>query len=165
MRNTNWNQIVSGQVVKFRYKGIKSQRSLLREVIVFDPRFLYRKKSTGRVIELFIGLEIDNQDEPALRPVQIRQLLEILGRAGEDASEQSGGEVARMKTFYQELKPFLKRYPIFKTYLLRNCRKYRVFLQNKEADLNKFMMKKIAEEIVKDDKSPGVKALEATNED
>ena len=77
MRNTNWNQIVSGQVVKFRYKGIKSQRSLLREVIVLDPRFLYRKKSTGRVIELFIGLEIDNQDEPALRPVQIRQLLEI----------------------------------------------------------------------------------------
>ena len=44
MRNTNWNQIVSGQVVKFRYKGIKSQRSVLREVIVLDPRFLYIKK-------------------------------------------------------------------------------------------------------------------------
>ena len=165
MKNTNWNQIESGQIVKFRYKGLKSQRSLLREVIVLDPRFLYRKKSTGRIIELFIGLEIDNQDEPALRPMQVKDLLEILGRAGEDASQQSGGEVARMKTIYQELKPFLKRFPIFKTYLLRNCRRYRVFLQDKEADLNKFMMKKIADEIVNDDKNPGVKALEATNED
>ena len=63
MKNTNWNQIESGQIVKFLYKGLKSQRSLLREVIVLDPRFLYRKKSTGRIIELFIGLEIDNQDE------------------------------------------------------------------------------------------------------
>jgi len=132
MKNTNWNQIESGQVVKFRYKGLKSKRSLLREVIVLDPRFLYRKKSTGRIIELFIGLEIDNQEDPALRPMQVKDLLEILGRAGEDASQQSGGEAARMKTFYQELKPFLKRFPIFKTYLLRNCRKYRVFLQNKE---------------------------------
>tara|TARA_Y100001937_G_C6937110_1_gene248634 strand:+ start:45 stop:542 length:498 start_codon:yes stop_codon:yes gene_type:complete len=165
MKNTNWNQIESGQIVKFRYKGLKSKRSLLREVIVLDPRFLYRKKSTGRIIELFIGLEIDNQEDPSLRPMQVKDLLEILGRAGEDASQQSGGEEARMKTIYQELKPFLKRFPIFRTYLLRNCRRYRVFLQDKEADLNKFMMKKIADEIVNDDKNPGVKELEATNED
>ena len=157
MKNTNWNLIEAGQFVKFRYKGLTSGRSILREVIVLDPRFLYRKKSTGRVVELFIGLEIDNQEDPSLRPAQIRQLLEILGRAGDEAGQQSGGERARMKTIYKELKPFLERFPIFKTYLLRNCRKYRVFHENKKADLNKFMITEITKQLVKDDKNPGVK--------
>tara|TARA_B100000287_G_C20124361_1_gene579628 strand:- start:54 stop:542 length:489 start_codon:yes stop_codon:yes gene_type:complete len=151
MKNTNWNLIEPGQIVKFRYRGLNSARSMLREVIVLDPRYLYRKKSTGRVVELFIGLEIDNQEDPALRPAQIRNLLEILGRAGEEASEQSGGEEARMRTIYRELKPFLERFPIFKTYLLRNCRKYRVFHENKKADLNKFMIVEMTKEIMEND--------------
>ena len=151
MKNTNWNLIEAGQIVKFRYRGLNSARSMLREVIVLDPRYLYRKKSTGRVIELFIGLEIDNQEDPALKPAQIRDLLEILGRAGEEAGDQSGGEEARMRTIYRELKPFLERFPIFKTYLLRNCRKYRVFHENKKADLNKFMIVEMTKEIMEND--------------
>lgn len=150
MKNTNWNLVESGQIVKFRYKGETSERSMLREVIVLDPRYFYKKKSTGRVVELFIGLEIDNQEKPALRPVQIRRLLEILGRAGDEFGQQTGGERARMKIIYKELKPFLKQFPIFKTYLLRKCRRYRVFHENKKADLNKFMIVELKDEMMSD---------------
>ena len=94
MKNTNWNLVEPGQFVKFRYKGLTSERSMLREVIVLDPRFLYRKKSTGRVVELFIGLEIDNQEQPALNSAQMKQLLLILGRLGDEG--QTNNE-ARMK--------------------------------------------------------------------
>ena len=157
MKNTNWNLIEAGQIVKFRYRGLNSARSMLREVIVLDPKFLYRKKSTGRVVELFIGLEIDNQETPALRPVQMKQLLLILARLGDEGQI---GNVARMQSIYKELKPFLQRFPIFKTYLLRNCRKYRVFHEDKKADLNKYQVTKIKDEIMNDTDTEGVNLID-----
>ena len=157
MKNTNWNLVEPGQFVKFRYKGLTSERSMLREVIVLEPRFLYRKKSTGRVVELFIGLEIDNQEQPALNSAQMKQLLLILGRLGDEG--QTNNE-ARMKSIYKELKPFLQRLPIFKTYLLRNCRKYRVFHEDKKADLNKYQVTKIKDEIMKDTNKKGVNLID-----
>ena len=161
MKNTNWNLIEPGQFVKFRYKGLTSERSMLREVIVLDPRFLYRKKSTGRVVELFIGLEIDNQERPALRKVEMKQLLLILGRLG---AEGQTGNMARMKSIYKELKPFLQRFRIFKTYLLRNCRKYRVFHEDKKADLNKYQVTEIKDEIMNDTNTKGVNLIDKTFE-
>ena len=150
MKNTTWQNIEPGQVVKFRYKGMKSNRGILREVIVLDPRYLYRKKSTGRIVELFIGLEIDNQRTPALRPAQIGKLLRILSGAGTEEGMTSGGQRARMKSVYKQLKPFLVQFPIFKTYLLRNCRRYRVFHENKKADLNKYMIVELKDEMMSD---------------
>ena len=35
-----------------------------------------------------------------------------------------------MQKIYIKLKKFLEREPIFRTYLLRKCRKYRVFLED-----------------------------------
>jgi len=157
MKNTTWQNIEPGQFVKFRYKGMNSNRSVLREVIVLDPRYRYRKKSTGRIVELFIGLEIDNQRTPALRPNEIKRLLTILGRL-ED--EGQSGNVARMKSIYKELKPFLEGTPIFKTYLLRNCRKYRVFHENKKADLNKYQVASIKDAINTSSSTTGVNLIE-----
>ena len=59
MKNTNWNIIQSGQLVKFRYKNMKGVSSN-RTAYVLAPRYRYRKQSTGRIVEFFIGLEIEN---------------------------------------------------------------------------------------------------------
>tara|TARA_B100000214_G_C23915466_1_gene603434 strand:+ start:255 stop:950 length:696 start_codon:yes stop_codon:yes gene_type:complete len=143
-KNTNWNVISPGDVVSFRYKSTTgSRRSILREVICLDPLYRYRKKSTGRIIQLFIGLEINNQERPALRPVEITELLDLLSKAGQQFSrgQVTAGQEARMRAMYKSLELFLKKHPIFKTYLLRECRKYRVFEENKYADLQSHQVK------------------------
>ena len=45
MKNTNWNQIQSGQIVKFRYKGYEITE-VQKRGHVLDPRFLYRKNQS-----------------------------------------------------------------------------------------------------------------------
>ena len=143
-KNTNWHVISPGDVVSFRYKSTTgSRRSILREVICLDPLYRYRKKSTGRIIQLFIGLEINNQERPALRPVEITELLDLLSKAGQQFSrgQVTAGQEARMRAMYKSLELFLKKHPIFKTYLLRECRKYRVFEENKYADLQSHQVK------------------------
>ena len=140
MINTHWNQLFVGQVIKFRYKGISSKRprSILREVIVLDPRYFYKKKSTGRVVELLIGLEIDNQVEPSLRPNELNELITLLSRTGELFRRQTvvAGATPRIRAIYKQLELFIKKHKLFKTYLLRECRKYRVFHENKVLDTN-----------------------------
>ena len=69
MKNASWNQLFAGDVVSFQYRGLKSSRGERRTVICLDPRYRYRKKSTGRVVEFFIGLEIDKQGQmPLAKP-------------------------------------------------------------------------------------------------
>ena len=143
-KNTTWHAINPGDVVSFRYKSTTgSRRSILREVICLDPMYRYRKKSTGRIIQLFIGLEIDNQERPALRPIEIRELMELLSRAGQkfDRGQVTAGQQARIRAIYTSIESFLIKYPIFKTYLLRECRKYRVFEENKYVDLQVYKIK------------------------
>ena len=67
MKNTNWYLIQSGQIVRFRYKNMKGESSN-RTAYVLAPRYKYRKKSTGRVVEFFIGLEIENTHSKKLGP-------------------------------------------------------------------------------------------------
>ena len=143
-KNTTWHAINPGDVVSFRYKSTTgSRRSILREVICLDPLYRYRKKSTGRIIQLFIGLEIDNQERPALRPIEIRELMELLSRAGQkfDRGQVTAGQQARIRAIYTSIESFLIKYPIFKTYLLRECRKYRVFEENKYVDLQVYKIR------------------------
>ena len=55
-----------------------------------------------------------------------------------------------MEKLYQILKGFLKRTPIFKTYLLRKCRLNRVFLETKYDDLNSLQVREVAKRINKE---------------
>ena len=126
MKNTAWNQIVSGQIVTFRYKS-EGDRSVNRTVLCLDPEFLYRKKGTGRIVRLFIGLELKAADKKPLPIARVRELFNLLGDV-DDTPEQTSEQ--EMQKIYTKLKFFLVKNPIFKTYLLRKCRKYRVFLED-----------------------------------
>ena len=145
MKNTTWQLVESGQIVSFRYKS-QSGRSVNRTVLCLDPEFRYRKKSTGRVVQFFIGLELNASDKPSLPVGKAKRLFEILGTTDDTPTQTTTQE---MEKIYQSIKGFLNSTPIFKTYLLRKCRKNRVFLENKYQSLNTLQVKQVADKISK----------------
>ena len=145
MKNTSWLKVESGQIVSFRYKS--SGGSAQRTVLCLDPEFLYRKKSTGRVVKFFIGLELYSSDKTRMPVVKLKELFQILGE-GDDTPTQTSNQ--EMEKLYQMLKAYLKRTPIFKTYLLRKCRMNRVFLETKFDNLNSLQVKGVAKKINKE---------------
>ena len=159
MKNTNWNLVESGQIVSFRYKS-RSGRSVNRTVLCLDPEYLYRKESTNRIVRFFIGLELDTSDKPALPIGRVRQLFRILGEPDSTPTQTTTQEMERI---YLSIKDFLKQNPIFKTYLLRKCRKNRVFLEDKYQSLNSLQVKKVAEIISEDEETTNI--LERNLED
>ena len=145
MKNTSWMRVESGQIVSFRYKS--SGRSAQRTVLCLDPEYLYRKKSTGRVVKFFIGLELYASDKPRIPRSVLQQLFKLLGKGDPTPSQTDAQE---MEKLYQLIKGFLKRTPIFKTYLLRKCRLNRVFLETKYDDLNSLQVREVAKRINKE---------------
>ena len=128
MKNTNWQIIESGQIVRFRYKNMKGESSN-RTTYVLAPRYKYRKQSTGRIVEFFIGLEIENSAKQSINPIVLKQMFEQINEIFEDSDKDALYTEERViQKYYQELKRFLDRTPIFRTYFLRECRKRRVFL-------------------------------------
>ena len=142
--------IESGEIVSFRYKS-ESGRSVQRVVLCLDPEFRYRKKSTGRVVQYFIGLEIYASDKGRLPKSRITELFEILGKVDNDTPTQTPEQ--DIEQTYLKLKGYLKRNSIFKTYFLRKCRKNRVFLENKYQSLNSLQVKGVSEKISKEKKT------------
>ena len=145
MKNTTWHLVKSGQIVSFRYKS-QSGRSVNRTVLCLDPEFRYRKKSTGRVVQFFIGLELNATDKAKLPVGKLKEAFSILGDVNRPPTQT---DEQRINQTYLSLKGFLDRTPIFKTYLLRKCRKNRVFLENKYQSLNTLQVKQVADKIIK----------------
>ena len=84
-------------------------------------------------------------------PPKLKMLFELLGKEKNLILDNTGSK-QRMEKIYIELKQFLKVTPIFKTYFFRECRKRRVFLENKYASLNKLQIKQISDRLVEDNK-------------
>ena len=74
MKNTNWNLVKAGQIVQFQYQNIKGESSK-RTTYVLAPRYRYRKKSTNRIVEFFIGLEIKNTTKRAVNPITLKEMF------------------------------------------------------------------------------------------
>ena len=153
MKNTYWDAIEPGDVVSFIYKGQQDDsKSARRVVICLDPRYEHRKKSTNRLVDYFIGLEIFNSSKPNLTPTIIKQLFELLSENADVVltDAQSGGR-SRMERIYLELKELLKKEPnLFRTYFFRECRKRRVFLEDKYDRLNSLQVKQVTEKLIQE---------------
>tara|TARA_Y100001937_G_scaffold126788_1_gene196981 strand:+ start:285 stop:779 length:495 start_codon:yes stop_codon:yes gene_type:complete len=154
MKNTNWDAIEPGDVVSFIYKGKgDNAKSARRIVVCLEPRFPYRKKSTKRLVEYFIGIEIFNSLESNKNPTIIKQLFDILGEESDLILDDTGTQ-SRMEQIYRSLKAFIERNPgMFKTYFYRECRRRRVFLEDKYDNLNSLQVKQITGQLLNEDKS------------
>ena len=160
MKNTTWNQVEAGQIVSFIYKSqTGKKRSARRVVFILAPRFSYRKQSTGRVVDFVVGLEIYNNQELALQPNIIKELFELLGQTPD--KETIPTDEAQLNATYKKLEGFLKKTPIFKTYFFRECRKRRVFLEDKYKQLNNLNIKSVSDRLTDDNENQ----LEANLED
>ena len=148
MKIATWNTIRAGQVIRFRYKSEKVNKSYNRTVIVLDPFYRYLKKSTNRRIELLVGIEIDSDEKAPLSPVKLKQLFAILSRTRNEGEVAAMNETQVLQNIYEDLKRFLESSPVFKTYLLRKCRKYRVFIEDKVEDLNELQANTIAKQVL-----------------
>jgi hypothetical protein len=153
MKNTYWDAIQPGDVISFIYKGQgDNAKSARRVVICLDPRYEHRKKTTNRVVDYFIGLEIFNSQKSNLSPTVIKQTFDLLSENIDTVltDPQSGGK-SRMEKIYLELKDLLKRNPeLFRTYFFREARKRRVFLEDKYDRLNSMQVKQITEQLLQE---------------
>ena len=153
MKNTYWDAIQPGDVVSFIYKGQgDNAKSARRVVICLDPRYEHRKKTTNRVVDYFIGLEIFNSQKSNLSPTVIKQTFDLLSENVDTVltDPQSGGR-SRMEKIYLELKDLLKRNPeLFRTYFYREARKRRVFLEDKYDRLNSMQVKQVTEQLLQE---------------
>ena len=163
MKNTNWQMIRTGQIVRFRYKNMKGVSSN-RTAYVLAPRFRYRKKSTNRIVEFFIGLEIENTDKQSINPVVLRQMFEQINNIFEESDKAVDyTEERAINRMYEGLKRFLDKTPIFRTYFLRECRKRRVFLLESSSDLIGQTLTQVVDLIIEDKKDALERALPDEN--
>ena len=159
MKNTNWQIIQAGQLVKFRYKNMKGISSN-RTAYVLAPRYRYRKKSTNRIVEFFIGLEIENTKKQSINPIALKDLFEEINDIFEEGEKSADyTEEATMKRIYIGLQRYLDKTPIFRTYFLRECRKRRVFLIEDSNDLIGGSLKGVVKLILEDKKEALERAL------
>jgi len=153
MKNTYWDAIEPGDVVSFIYKGQRDDaKSARRVVICLDPRYEHRKKTTNRIVDYFVGLEIFNSQKSNINPTIIKQTFDLLSENADLVltDPQSGGK-SRMERIYLELKELLSRNPdLFRTYFYRECRKRRVFLEDKYANLNSLQVKQVTEQLLQE---------------
>ena len=165
MKNTNWQMIQTGQIVIFRYKNMKGVSSN-RTAYVLAPRFRYRKKSTNRVVEFFIGLEIENTDKQSINPIVLRQMFEQINTIFEEEDNVARADYTderAINRMYEGLKRFLDKTPIFRTYFLRECKKRRVFLLESSSDLIGQTLTQVVDLIIEDKKDALERALPDEN--
>jgi hypothetical protein len=159
MKNTNWQMIRTGQIVRFRYKNMKGESSN-RTAYVLAPRFRYRKKSTNRIVEFFIGLEIENTAKQSINPLVLKEMFEQINDIFDESDKAADYTDERLiQRIYQGLKRFLDGTPIFRTYFLRECRKRRVFLIEDSNDLIGGSLKRVVKLILEDKKDALERAL------
>lgn len=135
MKNINWNQIQPGQIIKFTYKSMGDKRGISRVVLVLDPNYKYKKKSTGRAVKFVVGLELDTFIKPPITKQKFEKLIKTLGGLSLDEGVKEVGDNPdkvirqdRTKNLYNSIKFVIEKQDLFRTYFLRECRKRRVFL-------------------------------------
>jgi len=162
MKNINWNQIEPGQIIKFTYKSMTDKKGVSRVVLVLDPSYKYKKKSTGRAVKFVVGLELDTFIKPPITKQKFEKLIRTLGGLSFDEGVKEVGDnpdrVANnqesTKKIYNSIKFVIEKQDLFRTYFLRECRKRRVFLLDNyerfpKKALNDLKLKREAEQSIK----------------
>ena len=134
MKNTTWQRVEPGQIVKFSYKSMNSKRGEQRVILIIDPKYRYKKKSTNRIVEYVVGLQLDTALRPPINVRSFNKLISLYDGLSIDEGIIEVGEQQDIadkdvaEKVYKKLKRFLKTNDIFRTFFLRECKKRRVFL-------------------------------------
>tara|TARA_B100000900_G_C20470738_1_gene671268 strand:- start:250 stop:750 length:501 start_codon:yes stop_codon:yes gene_type:complete len=145
IKNTNWASIEPGQIITFVYKSKNESRGYKRTVLVVNPELRFRKKS-GQTTKFLAGIQLLNQNDPTskLRPSEMRGIFSRLGIENDEGVIEAGINKetrlteAQTKNILKKIKPYMDNY---RTFILRECRRRRVFLETQYAQIPKTVIK------------------------
>ena len=137
MRNTSWAKVQPGQIIYFTYKSKHDDVGYPRTVLVLNPKLRYKKKSTNRSKYYLVGLILDTRISRGLTSIQLKALFCKIGGIqvrddgtfGPNLREGQTPESTSM--VYNRLSEFVGNYDIWRTFSLAECRKRRVYLEEK----------------------------------
>ena len=134
----NWQKVVAGDIISFRYKSKKSISGVLQTVLVFNPRLPVTRKDGTKTFHL-VGLKLESRGNiPTItnKPLLV-ELLETVGDLSV-IDEDSGiyrvlireiGSRGVRPTVYKRIQRDLKKFTIYRTYDYIKARKSQVFLE------------------------------------
>jgi len=133
IKNTNWASVEPGQIITFVYKSKNESRGNKRTVLVINPEVRYKKKN-GQTTKFLAGIQLLNQNDPTskLRPSQIKGIFDRLGVERDEGVLEAGIDAetrlteAQTQKLLKRIQPYMDNY---RTFLLRECRRRRVFLE------------------------------------
>ncbi len=142
MRNIDWNSILPGQIVTFNYKSNDVKQAIKRTVLCINPLLKYRKKN-GRTTKFFVAIQLDTVLSEPITPVKINRLIQTLGGpelqdgaiAVDIPTTKQGVITQRQQGILMEKVKKLKLDEHIRTFNLRKCKRYRVFLETKYKEL------------------------------
>ena len=133
----NWAKVKAGDIISFRYKG-KKPTGTLTTLLVFNPKIPYTRKDGSKTFHL-VGLKLEDRGTIPIiknKPLLV-QLLERVGEikvvSGDDqiyriVIENLGNRGVRQAT-YKNLKRFIERYSVYRTYDYMEAKRSQVFLE------------------------------------
>jgi len=132
MKRTNWATVSAGDIVRFRYKGLRSGKSRLRTCLILNERHMY-KKTNGKSVKLVHALQLNAiprvPGTTKLKENQIRRVLKKTGRV-----ELREGNYAlditrqKAKTTYGKISNLVSSYGIYRTFSFKRLKRNAVFL-------------------------------------
>jgi hypothetical protein len=153
LRNIAWHLIKPGHIVNFIYKSKGDAKGYKRTVLILNPDYSYRKKSTGRVKKFVIGLVLDTAITTPITETKLERLFKQLGGLELEDGSLSADLPDRMSAvnttkLYNRLKTVVSKYDIWRSYDRRECRKRRVYLEIDYKGIPKDVLDKFNEEIM-----------------
>ena len=159
VKNATWSKVLPGQIISFVYKSKgKKSRGYKRTIILINPDWKYRKKSTGRVKRYVVGIQINTVKTPAIPAAQLKRILENVSfKKGKGELEiEDGGIAAKLpddrmskqetKRIYKNIKKLVQKFGNYRTFDRRECLKRRVFLEIDYKRLPKQLLQEFQEE-------------------
>ena len=142
MKNITWDLIKAGQIITFNYKSEGSEQALKRTVLCINPLLNYRKKN-GRITKFFVAIQLDTVITPKITGPKINRLIQLLGGpelqdgaiAVDIPTNKQGIVSKKQQAILLERVKRLKLSEHIRTFKLRKCRRYRVFLENQYREI------------------------------
>ena len=132
-----WGKVTAGDIISFRYKG-KKGTSTLTTLLVLNPRIPYKRKDGTKTFHLN-GLKLESRGSiPTIKSKpMVVQLLERFGDIqvvdGENGifriNLPNAGPRGVKKNVYNQLKNYINKYSIYRTYDYMEAKKSAVFLE------------------------------------
>ena len=145
IKNTNWASVEPGQIITFVYKSKNESRGNKRTVLVINPEVRYKKKN-GQTTKFLAGIQLLNQNDPTskLKPSDLRGIFNRLDVEKDEGVIEAGIDKetrlspSETEKILKRLKPYMNNY---RTFLLRECRRRRVFLETQYSKIPKSVIR------------------------